>query len=74
MIILTLIGILLALAIAFVVTAGLGPLAIVPFLLALIVGAWFLIEVVRGRSPGRDVRRVKKAELLGPGGPDDPDA
>jgi hypothetical protein len=74
MIILTLIGILLALAIVFVVTAGLGPLAIVPFLLALVAGTWFLVDVMRGRTPADEVRKAEKVELLGPGGPDDPNA
>lgn len=72
---LVIIAILVALAIVFVVTIGLGPLAIVPFVIAVIVGIWFLFVLVRsGGAPARPVRRTKKASLLGPGGPDDPDA
>lgn len=68
------IGILVALAVVFVATIGLGPLAIIPFGIAVIVGIWFLVVLLRGSTPAREVRRRPKAELLGPGGPDDPDA
>jgi len=72
---LVLIGILVALAIVFVVTIGLGPLAIVPFVIAVLVGLWYLIALMRGGgSPSAPVRQAEKASLLGPGGPDDPDA
>ena len=72
---LVLIGILFAIAIVFAVTLGLGPLAIVPFVIAVLVGLWYLFALMRGGgSPSAPVRRAEKASLLGPGGPDDPDA
>jgi hypothetical protein len=72
---LMLIGLLFVLAIVFVVTIGLGPLAIIPFVIAVIIGIWYLVAVVRsGGTPSAPVRRAEKASLLGPGGPDDPEA
>jgi len=72
---LVLIGFLVALAIVFVATIGLGPLAIIPFVIAILIGAWYLVAVVRsGGTPSAPVRRTEKARLLGPGGPDDPEA
>jgi hypothetical protein len=68
------VGILVALAVVFIVTIGLGPLAIVPIVLAVIAAIWFLVVMMRGSTPAREVRREPKAELLGPGGQDDPDA
>jgi len=66
--------VLVALAIAFTVAAGLGPLAFIPVALAVVVAIWFFVGLVTGHSPGREVRRTRRAKLLGPGGPDDPDA
>ena len=72
---LILIGSLVALAIVFVATIGLGPLAIIPFVIAVLVGVWYVLAVLRsGGAPSAPVRRTEKASLLGPGGPDDPDA
>jgi hypothetical protein len=72
---LVLIGFLVALAIVFVATIGLGPLAVIPFVLAVLGGLWYLFAVVRsGGAPSAPVRRTEKASLLGPGGPDDPEA
>ncbi len=72
---LILIGFLVALAIVFVVTIGLGPLAIIPFVIAVLAGLWYLFAAMRsGGTPSAPVRRTEKASLLGPGGPDDPDA
>jgi hypothetical protein len=73
-IILVLLFLLVALAIAFTLALGAGPFVIVPAVVAFAVGIWFLVGLVGGHTPGRDVRRVEKAKLLGPGGPDDPDA
>jgi hypothetical protein len=65
----------MVLAIAFVATIGLGPLAVIPFVIAVPIGLWYLVVLVRNGSPSAPVRRrTKKASLLGPGGPDDPDA
>jgi hypothetical protein len=66
--------VLVALAIAFTLALGLGPLAIVPGVLAVAVVIWLLTGIARGATPGRAARRAHKPELLGPGGPDDPDA
>jgi hypothetical protein len=65
--------VLVALAVAFTLALGLGPLAIVPAVLAIAVAIWLLAGLARGQTPGRAARRAHKPELLGPGGPDDPD-
>ena len=64
---------LVALAVAFTLALGLGPLAIVPAVIAVAVAIWLLAGLARGQTPGRAARRTTKPELLGPGGPDDPD-
>ena len=51
---------------------GAGPIAIIPAVAVLAVGIWMIATFVRGRSPGDAVRNVESPELLGPGGPDDP--
>jgi hypothetical protein len=72
---LVMIGLLFVLAIAFAVTIGLGPFAIVPFVIAVLIGIWYLVALMKGGGrPSAPVRRTEKASLLGPGGPDDPDA
>jgi hypothetical protein len=65
--------ILVALTIAFAFTIGLGPLAIVPAVIAVGIVIWLLVALARGQTPGRVARRADTPELLGPGGPDDPD-
>ena len=65
--------ILVALTIAFAFTLGLGPLAIVPAVIAVGVAIWLIVALARGHTPGRVARRTDTPELLGPGGPDDPD-
>jgi hypothetical protein len=54
---------------------GLALFAIVPGVLLLAYAIWFVATVASGRTPGRVVRsRGRRGpELLGPGGPDDPD-
>jgi hypothetical protein len=64
---------LIALTIAFAFTIGLGPLAIVPAVIAVGAAIWLLVALARGQTPGRVARRADTPELLGPGGPDDPD-
>ena len=73
MITLIILFILVALAIAFTLALGLGPLAIIPAVLAVGVAIWLIAALGRGQTPGRAARRVDTPELLGPGGPDDPD-
>jgi hypothetical protein len=65
--------ILVALTIAFAFTLGLGPHAIAPAVLAVGIVIWLLVALARGQTPGRIARRADTPELLGPGGPDDPD-
>ncbi|HEY7398505.1 MAG TPA: hypothetical protein VH538_09400 [Gaiellaceae bacterium] len=35
---------------------------------------WFFLTLAGGKTPGSAVRETEHVELLGPGGPDDPDA
>ena len=65
--------VLVALALAFTLALGLGPLAIIPAVIAVGVAIWLVAVLVRGTTPGRAARRTERPELLGPGGPDDPD-
>jgi hypothetical protein len=54
---------------------GLALFAIVPGVLLLVYAVWLVVTVVSGRTPGAVVRNRgrRSPELLGPGGPDDPD-
>ena len=72
----------MAAAFAFVVLAiiagicfviGLAPVAIIAIVLAVVAGIWALVALAFGVTPGRAIRHTSKPELLGPGGPDDPD-
>ncbi len=69
-----LVAVLLLVAAGLAAVLGAGWLAVLPFLLALGVGAWFVLTLAGGSTPGSAVRRTEHPELLGPGGPDDPDA
>jgi hypothetical protein len=66
-------GILLLLVAGLTVVLGVGWLAVVPLLIALAALGWGGLTVASGRTPASEVRHVERAELLGPGGPDDPD-
>jgi hypothetical protein len=68
-----LVFVLLAIATGFAFVIGLGPLAVIPLLFAVAVGIWAVVALLRGATPGGAVRHTAKPELLGPGGPDDPD-
>ena len=74
MITLVILFVLVALAIAFTLALGFGPLAIVPAVIAVVVAIWLIAALARGQTPGRATRRTERPELLGPGGADDPDA
>jgi hypothetical protein len=74
MITLIVVFVLAALAIAFTLALGLGPLAIIPAVVAVGVVIWLLTAISRGQTPARAARRTRRPELLGPGGPDDPDS
>jgi len=66
----------LVLLVAAIVTAvvGLGWLALPPFGLAVAAFIWALVVFFRGGGGRMPVtHRTRKPELLGPGGPDDPD-
>ena len=64
---------LLAVVLGTTIAFGIGWLAIIPALAVLVVGVWMVSAFAKGRSPGRAVRAADGPELLGPGGPDDPD-
>ena len=74
MITIVILFVLVALALAFTFALGLGPLAIVPAVIAVAVGIWLVVGLAKGQTPGRAARRTERPELLGPGGPDDPEA
>jgi hypothetical protein len=65
---------LVAIAVGFAFVPGLAPLAIVPAILAIAYASWVIVGLRKGRTPGGAVRRHRRVELLGPGGPDDPDS
>jgi hypothetical protein len=52
---------------------GIGWLAVIPLLLAVGIVVWGAMTLSSGRSPTGPIRTARRAELLGPGGPDDPD-
>ena len=66
-------GLLLLLVAGLTAVLGVGWLALLPLLVALAVLAWGGLTVASGRTPASEIRRVDRPELLGPGGPDDPD-
>jgi hypothetical protein len=66
-------GLLLLLVAALTAVLGVGWLAIVPLLIALAALGWGGLTVASGRTPASEIRQVQHPELLGPGGPDDPD-
>jgi len=66
-------GLLLLLVAGLTAVLGVGWLALLPLLVALAVLAWGGLTVASGRTPASEIRRVDQPELLGPGGPDDPD-
>lgn len=67
--------VLLLLTIAIGFAPGLALFAVVPGLLLIAYLAWIGVAFASGRSPAMQVRRSGRRgpELLGPGGPDDPD-
>lgn len=66
---------LLAVTFGLTVALGVGWLAILPLLAFLALLGWAAVVFASGRTPAGTVRESgRKTELLGPGGPDDPDA
>jgi len=68
-----LIMLLVVVTIVLALTPGIGILALIPLAVALLVGVWIALTFSARTTPARVVRRTRRAELLGPGGPDDPD-
>jgi len=69
-----LILVVLALVASFAFFLGGGPVLLVLAFVVLLGGAaWFAAMALTGRRPAHAVRRTRPRELLGPGGPDDPD-
>jgi len=66
-------GLLLLVVAGLTAVLGVGWLALVPLLVALAALGWGGLTVASGRTPASQLRRVDRPELLGPGGPDDPD-
>ena len=69
MITLVVLFVLVALAIAFTLAVGLGPLAIVPVVLAVGVGIWLLARLAFGPTAGRAARGTHEPVLLERRGP-----
>lgn len=69
-----LIALLFFLAAALAAVLGAGLLAILPLAVAVLVVGWFLLTLASGRAPADTVRETEHPQLLGPGGPDDPEA
>lgn len=68
--------VLLLVTIAVGFAPGLALFAVVPAFLLIAYIVWIGLAFATGRSPGTQVRRRarrRRPELLGPGGPDDPD-
>jgi hypothetical protein len=49
-------------------------LVIVPIAIVVIFVAWVVSLVAARRTPQEAIRQTKRPQLLGPGGPDDPEA
>jgi len=62
----------LAILIGFAMTIAVGWLVVIPAVLALAVVAWVATGFVLGCRPSDMLRRTRRTELFGPGGPDDP--
>jgi hypothetical protein len=66
-------GLLLLIVAGLTAVLGIGWFAVFPALVALGIVAWGGLTVASGRTPASELRHAEKPELLGPGGPDDPD-
>jgi hypothetical protein len=60
-------------AAALLFVLGAGIVGAIPLVLAIAVVVWLIWAFAGARSPGEATRQTQPAELLGPGGPDDPD-
>jgi hypothetical protein len=70
-----LIGVLIVIAVVLFLAPGMALLALLPLAAAVAVGVWLVMTISGGTTPTRALRRTpQRQELLGPGGPDDPDS
>ncbi|HVV57362.1 MAG TPA: hypothetical protein VHC45_03290 [Gaiellaceae bacterium] len=69
-----LLGILLVVIAVITAVVALPWVAVPLFVIGVLMLIWAAIGLFRGGGPVTEVRHARKAELLGPGGPDDPDA
>jgi hypothetical protein len=53
---------------------GFAFVVVVAIVVVLVGFGWLIAAGLSGRAPSDLLRSTKKAKLLGPGGPDDPDA
>ena len=65
--------IVLAILIGFAVTLAVGWIVVIPALFILAALVWFGTALAFKRAPSDMLRRTRRPELLGPGGPDDPE-
>ena len=70
---LLLFGACLAVALALFLAPGTALLAVIPLGIAALVGVWLVLSLAGGVTPSQAMRRTRKHEFFGPGGPDDPD-
>jgi hypothetical protein len=68
-----LVALLVAVIIGLVFTLGAVWIVALPVVVLLAAAVWGALAFSK-RSPGSVVNRTQRPELLGPGGPDDPDA
>jgi hypothetical protein len=70
-----LIGVLVVVAIVLFIAPGTALLALLPLAAAIAIGVWFVMTLSGRTTPTQAVRQTpQRQELLGPGGPDDPDS
>jgi hypothetical protein len=65
---------LVAVAVVLAFALGWVWIVILPVGALVFVAVWLLNVIFHGRAPSSVLRSVPNAELLGPGGPDDPEA
>jgi len=63
----------LAVTIALFLIPGAALFGLLPLAAAVAIGIWMLLAVGSHMSLSQILRRTRRPELLGPGGPDDPE-
>jgi len=66
--------VIIALFLGFTAAFAVPWLVIVPIAIVIVFLAWLGTVAASRRTPQEAVRHTKRPQLLGPGGPDDPDA